>query len=144
MAGKAPKTGPTTQDPRDYVSSLESARRREEGLILLDLMCTATGVEPVMWGPSIIGYGILHYRSASGASEGAWPRVGFSPRKAKISLYGLQGHSRSNELLATIGQHTTGAGCVYALRLEHLDTAILRALVKHAYHDVVSTEVLDP
>ncbi|MGM0385276.1 MAG: hypothetical protein ACQERF_04745 [Actinomycetota bacterium] len=75
------------------------------------------------------------------ASEGDWFRVGFSPRKAKLSLYGLQGHPRSEELLGRIGPHTLGAGCVYATRLEHLDLDVFRELVAHAYDDVTSVEV---
>ncbi len=142
MAGKKPKTAPTHQDPRDYLASLDSERRREEGAALLDLMREATGAEPVMWGPSMIGYGIFQYRSPNSATEGEWLRVGFSPRKAKISLYGLQGHPRSEELLAALGKHTLGVGCVYALRLEHLDTRILTELVQHSFEDVVSIEVV--
>lgn len=134
-------TVPTSEDPIEYVASLDSARRREEGAALLDLMRDATGAEPVMWGPSIIGFGTMHYRSPSGASEGEWPRVGFSPRKAKLSLYGLVGHPDSEALLARLGRHTRGVGCVYALRLEHLDQGVLRDLVRHAFDDVVSTEV---
>ncbi len=140
MAGKAPTTGPTGVDPQDFLGSLEP-RRAEEGRILLDLMRKVTGAEPVMWGPSMVGYGSMHYRSPSGASEGTWFRVGFSPRKAKLSLYGLQGHPRSEELLARIGRHTLGVGCVYATRLEHLDLEVLRELVAHSYQDVTSVEV---
>lgn len=143
MAGKTLKTAPAAQDPREYVASLVGERRRQEGAVLLELMRTATGAEPVMWGPSIIGYGTMHYRSPSGASEGDWPRVGFSPRKAKLSLYGLQGHPNSESLLAKLGKHTSGVGCVYALRLEHLDKDILSELVRHSFEDVVSTEVVD-
>ena len=142
MAGRTPKTGPTTQDPLDFLATLDSERRRTEGRVLLGLLSRATGTEPVMWGPSIIGFGTFHYRSSSGASQGEWPRVGFSPRKPKISLYGLQGHPRSEELLAALGKHTLGAGCVYALRLEHLDTDILTELVRHSFDDVVSPEAL--
>lgn len=143
MAGKSPTTAPTDEDPRDFLAALDTERRRVEGEALLDLFHEATGAEAVMWGPSIVGFGTMHYRSPSGASEGDWMRVGFSPRKAKLSLYGLQGHPRSEELLARLGRHTLGVGCVYALRLEHLDTAVLAELVKHSFDDIVSTEVVD-
>ena len=141
MAGKAPKTVPTTQDPKDFLASLGSERRREEGMVLLGLMEEATGTGPVMWGASIIGYGTLPSRSPSGSSEVEWPRVGFALRQAKMTLYGLQGHPRSEELLTTLGKHTLGAGCVYASRLEHLDVVVLRELVRHSYDDVGSAEV---
>lgn len=140
MAATSPTTGPTDVDPKDFLDTLEP-RRTEEGLVLLELMRDATGAAPVMWGPSMVGYGSMHYRSPSGAAEGDWFRVGFSPRKAKLSLYGLQGHPRSEELLAQIGPHTLGAGCVYATRLDALDLEVLRELVAHSYADVTSIEV---
>lgn len=134
MAGKAPKTAPTDVAPEVFLDTLEE-RRREEGLVLLDLMRRVTGEEPVMWGPSMVGYGSMHYRSPSGSAEGDWFRVGFSPRKAKVTFYGLLGHPRTEELLGRIGKHTTGVGCVYATRLEHLDLEVLEELVAHAYQD---------
>lgn len=143
MAGKAPTTAPTDVDPTAFLDTLEP-RRREEGRVLLDLMAGVTGAEPVMWGPSMVGYGSLHYRSPSGGAEGDWFRVGFSPRRAKVSLYGLQGHPRSAELLERLGRHTLGAGCVYATRLEHLDLDVLRELVEHAFADVTAIEVTAP
>ncbi|MFK5645290.1 DUF1801 domain-containing protein [Ornithinimicrobium sp. LYQ121] len=143
MAGKAPTTAPTDLDPSTFLETLDP-RRREEGLVLLDLMGAATGAEPVMWGPSMVGFGSMHYRSPSGGAEGDWFRVGFSPRKAKVTLYGLQGHPRSAELLGRLGRHTLGAGCVYATRLEHLDLDVLRELVEHAFGDVTEVEVTEP
>lgn len=142
MAASTPKTAPTDVEPQAFLSTLEP-RRREEGELLLDLMREATGAEPVMWGPSMVGYGSLDYRSASGATEGTWFRVGFSPRKAKVTLYGLQGHPRSAELLGRLGRHTLGAGCVYATRLEHLDLGVLRELTQHAYQDEPGTDEPD-
>lgn len=142
MAGKAPTTAPTDVDPREFLDGL-TPRRREEGLVLLDLMREETGEQPVMWGPSMVGYGSFRYRSPSGAAEGDWFRVGFSPRAAKLTLYGLQGHPRSEELLARVGRHTLGAGCVYATRLEHLDLGVLRELVTHAYTEATGAEATD-
>lgn len=139
IAGKAPRTAPTDVDPRDFLDGLDP-RRREEGLVLLDLMREVTGEEPVMWGPSMVGYGSFRYRSSGGTTEGDWFRVGFSPRKAKLTLYGLQGHPRSEELLADLGRHTLGAGCVYATRLEHLDRDVLRELVAHSYAEAGATD----
>jgi hypothetical protein len=142
MAGRAPKTARTDVRPTAYLESLD-ARRAAEGRVLLDLMAEATGTEGVMWGPTMVGYGSLRYRSPSGATAGEWFRVGFAPRRAKLTFYGLQGHPRSEELLARLGPHSLGAGCVYANRLEHLDLEVLRELVAHAFTDVTEVEVVD-
>ena len=142
MAGRAPKTAPTDVPPEAFLETVDG-RRAEEGRILLDLMAEATGSEGVMWGPSMVGYGSFHYRSPGGGAEGTWFRVGFSPRKAKLTFYGLQGHPRSEELLGRLGPHTLGAGCVYANRLEHLDLDVLRELVAHSFQDVTAVEVVD-
>lgn len=125
------KTQQTTQSPSDYVDSLEG-RRREHGRLLLDLFTRATGAEPAMWGPSMIGYGQAHYRYATGR-EGDTFHVGFSPRKAKISLYGLQGLPRSEELLARLGKHQTAVSCVYVNKPEDIDLGVLEELVRHAW-----------
>ncbi|SOC52437.1 protein of unknown function (DU1801) [Ornithinimicrobium cerasi] len=142
MAGRAPTTAPTDVRPTAFLETLDE-RRSGEGRVLLDLMREATGSEGVMWGPSMVGYGSFHYRSPSGGAEGTWFRVGFSPRKARITLYGLLGHPRSEELIARLGKNTVGVGCVYATRLEHLDLDVLRELAAHSFQDVTAVEVVD-
>ncbi|GAB3690955.1 DUF1801 domain-containing protein [Corynebacterium nasicanis] len=125
------KTAETSQSPADFLDSLEP-RRREHGNILLELFTRATGEQPVMWGPSMIGYGQTHYRYATGR-EGDTFHVGFSPRKAKISLYGLQGLPRTEELLARLGKHQTAVSCVYVNKPEDIDLEVLEELVRHAW-----------
>lgn len=126
------KTAETEQDPAAWIESLPWPRRVEQGRALLALFTHATGEDPVMWGSSMIGYGQVHYRYATGR-EGDTFRLGFSPRKASLSLYGLQHHPRSDELLAALGAHTLGAGCVYVKKLEDIDLGVLRELVTHAW-----------
>lgn len=128
------RTQPTDQDPAAYCAALPTARRRDEGARLLDLFGEVTGEKPVMWGPSMIGDGSFAYRSAHGHSQGDWFRVGFSPRKAAISLYGLQGADGSAELLARLGTHRRGAGCVYVNGLRDVDEGVRRELVALAWH----------
>ena len=125
------RTAQTQQAPADYVDTLEG-RRREHGHLLLELFTRATGEEPAMWGPSMIGYGQTHYRYATGR-EGDTFHVGFSPRKGKISLYGLQGLPRSEELLGRLGKHQTAVSCVYVNKPEDIDLDILEELVRHAW-----------
>jgi hypothetical protein len=120
-------TRPTDEDPVRYCSQLPTARRREEGAALLDLFGEVTGAPAVMWGPSMIGYGEMTYRGRT--SQGTWFRVGFSPRKAAISLYGLQDDAGAQPLLERLGKHRRGAGCVYVNGLRDVDEAVLRQLV---------------
>ncbi|WIM71054.1 DUF1801 domain-containing protein [Corynebacterium suedekumii] len=126
------KTHATDQSPEQFVESLDTPRRVEHGRLLLEILHRATGAEPVMWGPSMIGYGQTHYRYATGR-EGDTFHVGFSPRKAKISLYGLQGLPRSEELLAKLGKHQAAVSCVYVNKPEDIDLAVLEELIAHAW-----------
>lgn len=133
----AQKTLPTNVPVDEFLDGLD-ARRAAEGRELVALFRDVTGVEPVMWGPSIIGFGEYTCHYASGHS-GVWPRAGFSPRKAELSLYGLQTAPGSDELLDRLGPHRRGVDCVYVRRLEAIDTAVLRELVarswEHFAHD---------
>ena len=106
------KTHPTDVSPEEFVSGLSPQRRVDDGRALLELFARVTDAPAVMWGPSMIGYGEAHYRYATGR-EGDTFQVGFSPRKSAVSLYGLQGHPRSEELLGRLGKHRTAVSCVY-------------------------------
>ena len=125
------KTAPTDVIPSEWIAELPWPRRREHGQLLLELFNRATGETPVMWGPSMVGYGEVHYTSHTGR-EGDWFQTGFSPRKANLALYGLQGHPRSAEFLAALGKHKVGAGCVWINKPEDVDLAVLEALIRHA------------
>ena len=126
------KTQKTDVPVELYLSTVEPERRRFEGERLHALMSEITGDPGVMWGPTMIGYGDMHYRSRAGR-EGDWFKVGFSPRKAKLTFYGLKDTPEQLELLPQLGPHTIGAGCVYANRLDALDDSVLRRLVELAY-----------
>lgn len=126
------KTKPTQRSPEQFIEELEWPRRVEHGRTLLELFNKVTQAEPVMWGPTMVGYGEVHYISPAGR-EGDWFHIGFSPRKASLSLYGLQGAPRSEELLAKLGKHKRGAGCVYVNKLEDIDMDVLEELVSHAW-----------
>jgi hypothetical protein len=91
-------------------------------------MRSATGEKPKMWGPSIVGFGSYHYKYESGR-EGDTPLVGFSPRKAAAVLYGVTGSSDSDALLAKLGNHSTGKGCLYIKKLSDVDRKVLEAMV---------------
>ncbi|MDO5681555.1 MAG: DUF1801 domain-containing protein [Propionibacteriaceae bacterium] len=116
----------------EFVETL-SERRRDQGHELLRIFGDVTGEEPRMWGPSMIGYGEIHYQYATGR-EGDMMRVGFSPRTGAISLYGLQWYAdESDTLLASLGKFKTGKACVYVNKLEDIDEDVLRALIKRGW-----------
>jgi hypothetical protein len=125
------KTKPTKQNVAAFIDALTDPARRAEAKALIklmqSLMQSATGEKPKMWGPSIIGFGSYHYKYDSGR-EGDMPLIGFSPRKAAIVLYNMTGFSDSEALLAKLGRHTTGKGCLYIKRLADVDQKVLEAL----------------
>lgn len=125
------KTQPTDIPVETFIASVEPQRRREEGLQVLAIMRDVTGEPGTMWGPSIVGFGTYHYKSR--ASEGDWMSVGFSPRKAQFTFYGLKDSPEQVAMLAELGPHTTGVGCVYAKRVEDLDADVLKALIRIGY-----------
>jgi len=130
----APKTRPTDADVAAYLDAVEPTKRREDGLTLAALFREVTGAEPVLWGPSMIGYGSYRYVSPAGPrAQGDWPRVAFSPRKAQLSLYGLKDLSAGAELLPRLGRYSEGRGCVYVRKLEDIDLEVLRRLVRIAW-----------
>ena len=109
-----------------------ATERRDDARAVAALMARATGETPVMWGPAIVGFGGYHYRYDSGR-EGDSCRVGFSPRKAALTLYLGTGHPLRDDLLAGLGKHTTGKGCVYVKRLADVNAAVLIELVTASY-----------
>jgi len=126
------KTQVTGASADEFVAGVEHPVRRQDGLRLRDLMAELTGEEPEMWGPTIVGFGRVHYKYATGR-EGDMPAVGFSPRKASLSLYGLTNAPESAELLGRLGKHKTGAGCLYVNKLADVDEAVLAELIRLGY-----------
>ncbi len=129
------KTQPTEASVQDFLDGASPARRVGEGHRVDEIMRAETGAQPVMWGPSIVGYGSYHYVSPSKTSrtEGDWPKVGFSPRKAAMTFYGLKDLPEGAALLPELGTYTEGAGCVYVKRLEQIDIDVLRRLIRIAF-----------
>src|SRR5579862_5579958 len=122
------KTKPTKVTVASFIDAITDETRRAEAKLLVKLMQSAAGEKPRMWGPSIIGFGSYHYTYDSGR-EGDMPIVGFSPRKAATVLYGIIGSSDSKPLLARLGEHTTGKGCLYIKKLANVDQQVLETLV---------------
>ena len=129
-----PKTRPTEASVAKFLTSVEPARRRAQGHELVDIFREETGAEPRMWGPSIVGFGRLRYTYATGHS-GEMFRVGFSPRKAALTLYGLTLYGSNADLLEKLGTYRPGKGCLYLHRLEDVDLDVLRALIRRGWSD---------
>lgn len=125
------KTQPTDESVDAFIGRAEPAGRREDAVVLKELMDRITGEPAVMWGDSMVGYGTYHYRGRSGR-EGDWFVVGFAPRKASMSLYGLQ-YPGADALLDRLGPHKRGAGCVWVGRLSRLDLGVLEQLIRDAW-----------
>jgi hypothetical protein len=125
------KTKPTTASVTAYIDALTDPIRRSDAKELIQLMRRISGEKPKLWGPSIVGFGKYHYRYDSGR-EGDMPLVGFSPRKAALVLYGLLGHGDTNTLLAKLGNHSTGKGCLYIRKLADVESTVLESLIKNA------------
>lgn len=112
----------------EFIEAVDHPKKREDAFRLLDIFTEATGYPAKMWGPSIIGFGSYHYKYATG-HEGDAPLVGFSPRKAKISLYFATGDTEREALLKDFGKHTSGKACVYINKVDDIDTEVLKALI---------------
>ncbi len=126
------KTQPTDEDPAAFIAAVEHPTRRADAELLLELMARVTGEPAVMWGPTIVGFGAYHYRYDSG-HEGDAAKVAFSPRKANIALYGLANAPEAEALLARLGKHKRGAGCVYVNKLADVELGVLEELVAVGY-----------
>lgn len=128
------KTKPGEYEVEWFLEGLD-AKRQEEADALIEMMEDITGQPPVMYGSSIIGFAPYHYRSKSG-SEGVWPRVGFSPRKGKISLYITFDAEEYLPLVEALGgKNSIGKGCIYLHKFDQIDQSKLRALIQRAYED---------
>ncbi len=131
------KTAPTDQRPEDFIAAVDHPKKREEALQILDLFKDVTGWKPVMWGPSIIGFGRYHYVYDSGR-EGDMCATGFSPRKANHSFYIMPGYKERQRLLDRLGKHKTGAACLYVNKLADIDLDVLRELIVDGLNDLKS------
>jgi len=124
------KTRPTGVSVDAFLDGVADPQRRSDAHRVRALMERLSGEPPAMWGPSIVGFGFHHYEYDSGR-EGDMPRIAFSPRAKELVLYGL-GVARQPELMARLGKHRTGKGCLYIKRLDDVDEAVLERLMVEA------------
>ncbi|WP_053217050.1 DUF1801 domain-containing protein [Virgibacillus senegalensis] len=122
------KTKENDRSVLEFIDAVDHPKKKEDAYRLLDLFTETTGYQAKMWGTSIIGFGAYHYKYASG-HEGDAPLVGFSPRKARISLYMATGDPDRGALLDKLGKHKAGKACVYINKLDDIDREVLKQMI---------------
>jgi hypothetical protein len=122
------KTQRTKASVAAFLAAIPDPHRQRDAKALAALIRKATGDRPAMWGSSIVGYGQMTYEGRSGRAVDWFP-VGFSPRKAALVLYLMGGLKANANLLAALGPHKVGGGCLYLPRLEEVDTRVLARLI---------------
>lgn len=132
------KTQATSQDPQEFLETIQPADKKQDGFTLLEMFKKVTGEKPVMWGSSIVGFGKYHYKSERSTQEGDWPLVSFSPRKQNLSLYIMNGIHTSPEL-KKLGKHKASVGCLYINKLADVDEKVLAKLIKESYEHMKRT-----
>ncbi len=123
------KTKPTQVSVDAFIEAVPDATRRADAKTVAAMMARLTGEPPVMWGPSIIGFGSYRYKYGSG-HEGEMCRIGFSPRKAELVLYVLYPYGEPAPELARLGKHRTGKSCLYIKKLADVDMTALEDLMR--------------
>jgi len=122
------KTQPTDVKVEDFLNQITPEGKRQDAFTILKLMKQITRKKPVMWGPSIVGFGEYHYKYASGR-EGDFFVTGFSPRKQNLTIYIMPGFARYASLMKKLGKHTTGSSCLYIKSLDDIHMPTLKQLI---------------
>ena len=113
----------------DFINNIKDEQKRKDSFVLLEMMKEATGEVPILWSSSIIGFGIKRYKSPATGREVDWLRIGFSPRKANLSLYISVGIKEHAAALNKLGKHKTGVGCLYINKLDEIDLKVLKGII---------------
>lgn len=133
------KTKKTKASVAAFLDKISDEQRRQDCLAVLDLMKQATGVDPKMWGASIVGFGSYKYRYESGR-EGEWPIIGFSPRKGDLTLY-IMGGFEDEPLMAKLGKYKTGKACLYIKTLADVEVPVLKKLISKSVKQMAARRV---
>ncbi len=123
------KTKQTSASVESFINSVMDEQKRKDSFVILDIMKKASGEEPKMWGGSIIGFGNKRYKSPATGREVDWLLIGFSPRKANLSLYLMMNIREQAASLKKLGKHKTGVGCLYINKLEDIDMKVLKGMI---------------
>ncbi|MDP4220395.1 MAG: DUF1801 domain-containing protein [Bacteroidota bacterium] len=130
MAKVVLKTKKNEASVEDFLNGIADDEKRKDSIAIVKLMQAASGEKPKMWGPSIIGYGNKQITYASGR-ELDWFKIGFSPRKNDLTLYGIK-NSAGTAMLKKLGKYKEGKGCLYINKLKDVDLAVLKKMIEKA------------
>ncbi len=127
------KTKATSQSVTEFLNTVEPDEKRSNSFEILAMMEKITGEKAVMWGTSIVGFGLFHYKSERSKQEGDWPLIAFSPRKQNITLYILEGNKDNREELKGLGKHKASGGCLHINRLSDVNQTVLAKLIEKSF-----------
>ena len=125
------KTKQTAESVDSFIENIPNEQKRKDSQVILKMMEKAMKEKPKMWGSSMIGFGNVRYKSPATGREVDWFKIGFSPRKANISLH-LIDLKQHEDALTKLGKHKTGVGCLYINKLEDVDTKVLEKMIADA------------
>jgi len=125
------KTQPTAASVTEFINAVENEQKRKDAFEVLEMISAITGEQPVIWGPSLIGFGKYHYNYESGR-EGDFFIAGFSPFKTALTIYILSGMSKFPNLMAKLGKYKTGKSCLYLKKLDDIDRPVLKELMSES------------
>jgi len=126
------KTKQTDSSVEDFINSVKDEGQRKDSFTILKLMQKASKEKPKMWGSSMIGFGNKIYKSPATGREVDWFKIGFSPRKANLSLHLVLDIKKYAAELKKLGKHKTGVGCLYINKLDDVDLKVLEKLINTA------------
>jgi len=126
------KTKETGSSVEDFINSVKDEGQSKDSFIILKMMQRASEEKPKMWGSSMIGFGNKIYKSPATGREVEWFKIGFSPRKANISLHLVLDIKKHAAELKKLGKHKTGVGCLYIKKLDDVDLKVLEKLINTA------------
>jgi len=123
------KTKPTSASVEEFINTVKDEQKRKDSFAIIEMMKKASGDKPVMWGSAIIGFGNIKYKSPATGREVDWMKIGFSPRKASLTLYmmNIKEHAAA---LKKLGKHKAGGGCLYINKLEDVDLKVLKGMIE--------------
>lgn len=130
------KTKVTNKSISAFVKAIEDKERQKDVKDLLAVFKEATGEVPKLWGDSIVGFGMYHYKSERSRQEGDWPLTGFSPRKQNLTVYIMPGFDLYDELMSKLGKYKSSKSCIYFKKLSDIDTVVLKKLIKRSVTDM--------